>query len=169
MLPFPRWHHTFTCCDAGRSLGLEAFVSCKALFTSNWVRRLATEHFACTTAKHTHEWLPATGSAARRSPVSCCVACATQQHDAPDGHMLAQAMRSTLPQFASLRRVCRLFVARCLRMLLTLLLLKAMTCLSGGATCTAQLPPLPYLRCLTDDHLAQVAKAQEVNCELLVQ
>eukprot|EP00891_Asterochloris_glomerata_P000934 jgi/Astpho2/934/Aster-00771 len=58
-----KWHQW-------RSLGLEAFVSRKALFTSNWVRRLATEHFACTTAKHTHEWLPATGSAARRSPVS---------------------------------------------------------------------------------------------------
>ena len=54
-------------------------------------------------------------------------------------------------------------------MLLTLLLLKAMTCPSGGATCTAQLPHLPYLHCLTDDHLVQVAKAQEVNSELLIQ
>ena len=133
----------FTCHDAGREDGLVALVSREAHFASRWVHHLAIEHFASKTAMYFQAWVPATGRVAGLSSVSCCVACATCQHDAPNGLMLAKAVRSRMPQFAPLLRLCRPGVARCWRILHTLRLPQATTCPSGAT--------LPCRHLLTDD------------------
>ena len=63
-----------------------------------------------------------------------CVACATCQHDAPDGLMLAKAMRAGLPraQYVVLRSLRWRGVADCWRTSHTSRLPQAMTCKSGA-------------------------------------